>query len=226
MVTISVIIPAYNEEANIKELLDTVQMRAIGNHEYIVSVSGTDATASIARRAGARVIQGGLRPVALNVGASVATGEVLYFLHADTLPPQDWDELIIEAYIRGAQSGSFRLKFDSSHILLVYFAWFTRFSWSVARFGDQSLFVSKAIFQEIGGFDKNLQIMEDNEIVRRLKKVSTFVVIPKEVITSARKYHKHGLYRLQFAYIVITVLYYCRVPQDKILVIYQKQLSH
>jgi len=225
MITLSIIIPAYDEEAHIKDFLNAVRSRAIGNHEYIVAVSGTDKTANIAISIGTSVVQGGLRPTALNAGASVATGEVLYFLHADTIPPQGWDALITKAYLHGAHVGSFRLKFDCNYPMLKFFAWFTRFSWSIARFGDQSLFVSKKIFQNIGGYNEKLLIMEDNDIVRRLKKVSTFVVLPKKVITSARKYQKYGFYKLQFAYVLVTILYYCRVPQSKILAVYKKLLS-
>jgi len=226
MVTISVIIPAYNEEEQIENVLERVRSKALGTHEYIVAVSGTDATAQRARRAGATVVKGGPRAVALNAGARASTDEIVYFLHADTIPPHGWDKLISRAYEKGNCSGSFRLKFDTSYLLLNCFAWFTRFSWSVARFGDQSLYVSKEIFQYIGGFDERLLIMEDNDIVRRLKKVSTFKIIPKQVVTSARKYKKYGLYRLQLSYVLVTLLYYCFVPQDKLIAVYKKLLSY
>ena len=223
---ISVIIPAYNEEARIKDFLKTVQSRTLGNHEYIVAAGGTDNTANEAHKAGAIVVAGGPRPFALNSGAKVATGKILYFLHADTVPPKHWDQLILKAIERGAQAGSFRLKFDNNHSLLSFFAWFTRFSWSLARFGDQSLFVTKVIYQKANGFNEKMLVMEDSNIVRRLKKVTSFAVIPEQVITSARKYEKHGFYRLQCIYILVTFLYYCRVPQNMIMRIYRGLLSN
>jgi rSAM/selenodomain-associated transferase 2 len=226
MVTISVVIPAFNEENHIKDTLEIVRSRAEGIHEYIVAVGGTDKTANIARKAGATVVEGGLRSVALNVGARVATGNVIYFLHADTTPPMGWDKLISNEYESGNSSGSFRLSFDTNKLILRFFSWFTRFSWSIARFGDQSLYVSRTVFQDIGGYNENLSVMEDNDIVRRLKKVSTHSVIQKKVITSARKYEQHGAYKLQLIYVLVTILYYCGLSQARILSIYKTLLEY
>ncbi len=84
---------------------------------------------------------------------------MLYFLHADSIPPNNFITQILRAYKDGAKSGCFRLAFDYHHWFLKANAWFTRFNVNAVRFGDQSLFVTKDVFQKCGGFRENLRMM-------------------------------------------------------------------
>ena len=169
---ISIIIPTYNEADQIAETIRKTNA-GNGNHELeIIVVDGgsIDDTVAIAKKCGATVVvseQKG-RAAQMNIGASVANYEVLYFLHADCIPPKNFTSQILRAYKEGAKSGCFRLQFDYDHWFLKANAWFTRFNVNAFRFGDQSLFVTKEVFQKARGFKEELVIMEDQEIIQRL----------------------------------------------------------
>src|SRR5699024_12194073 len=91
---------------------------------------------------------------------------VLYFLHADTLPPRNFALDILKSVKKGLNAGCFRLSFNSKHPLLQGYAWFTRFNADCFRFVDQSLFITHAAFDRAGGFREDHIEMEDQEIVR------------------------------------------------------------
>ncbi len=158
----------------------------------------------------------------MNAGAQVAKGSILYFLHADSLPPQNFVSDIMKAVSSKCYSGCYRLKFDYSHWFLKANCWFTRFDVNAVRFGDQSLFVTKEIFQRIGGFDENLMMMEDQEIIKRIRKHSRFTVMKDVVITSARKYIDNGIYRMQGIFFTIWFLYYSGCSQERLLKLYRR----
>jgi hypothetical protein len=117
------------------------------------------------------------------------------------------------------------LTFDSPHPILKFYAWFTRFDVDIFRFGDQSLFVRKALFQKVGGFNENLLVMEDQEIVSRLKSHAQFGIIEKPVSTSARKYQRFGLFRLQLIFTIIVVLFYINISQEVIAHFYKTYMA-
>ena len=158
----------------------------------------------------------------MNKGASVAKHDLLYFLHADSIPPNNFTTQILRAYKNGAKSGCFRLAFDYEHWFLKANAWFTRFNVNAVRFGDQSLFVTKNIFQKSGGFREDLLMMEDQEIIHRIKKYGRFKVMNDYVTTSARKYLDNGIYRLQAIFFRIWFLYYLHYPQERLLKLHRK----
>lgn len=221
---ISIIIPAYNEELNIGSLLKTLQERQTGYvSEIIVADGGSrDQTKKVAEDYGAFVhdcIKKG-RAAQMNEGASIAESPLLYFLHADTIPPHGFDRLIINAIHKGAGAGCFRLRFDDDHPALKFYSWFTKFRCTAIRFGDQSLFASKTLFKKIKGFDESLIVMEDQEIVRQIKRETSFKIIEKNVETSARKYRKNGVFRLQFIFTVILIGYYLGAKQNTLAHLY------
>ena len=81
----------------------------------------------------------------MNAGAKAATGSILYFLHADSFPPKNFDQHIINEVEKGNSAGCFRLKFDSNHWWLRLASWLTQFRWRACRGGDQSQFITKKI---------------------------------------------------------------------------------
>ena len=97
----------------------------------------------------------------------------------------------------------FRMKFDYRHPVLEVSQWFTRINHISCRGGDQSLFVTKRLFNDIKGFNEDYIIYEDNEIISRLYNKKQFVVIPENLITSARRYRENGVWRLQYHFAVI-----------------------
>ncbi|MDZ7772485.1 MAG: glycosyltransferase [Balneolaceae bacterium] len=152
---LSVVIPVLDEEGVIGPTVRAVLERATEAPEIVVADGGSsDGTVREALEAGAgRVIQAPRgRARQMNAGASTAEGEVLYFLHADTLPPEGFDRQIASALASGCSAGCFRLSFRPSHPLLEIYAWFTRFDVDAFRFGDQSLYVTHRLFNRSGGF--------------------------------------------------------------------------
>lgn len=139
----------------------------------------------------------------MNFGAKHATGNILYFLHADSFPPKDFDTLIIEKVAKGNEAGCFSMQFNSDHWWLKLAGWLTRFNWKVCRGGDQSLFITKSLFSEIGGYNENFTIYEDNDLIAKLYKLKQFTVIQKWLITSARHYNNNGVWKLQYHFMVI-----------------------
>ncbi len=136
----------------------------------------------------------------MNIGAKSATGNILYFLHADSLPPKGFDQLIIDEVEKGNEAGCFRMQFDSNHWWLRLASWLTQFRWRACRGGDQSQFITKSLFNDIGGFDENYTIYEDNILINALYARNKFVVINKKLKSSARMYRKFGVWKLQYIY--------------------------
>ena len=224
---ISVIIPTFNEAQCIAHTLRTLRVNdKAGLIEQIIISDGgsSDDTLEIAKSEGAMVIRSQRkgRSAQMNAGATVATGAVLYFLHADTLPPLHFTNDILDAVQKGYSAGCFRLSFDHSHWFLRANCWATRFDVDAIRFGDQSLFVQKKIFVQIGSFCEKHVVMEDQEIIKRLKKKVRFSVLKKPVLTSARKYLENGIYKTQAIFFVIYFMYQLGYPQHKLVATYRK----
>jgi rSAM/selenodomain-associated transferase 2 len=228
---ISIIIPAYNEEENIAKIIEAIKKRDTGNciEEIIISDGqSTDKTMEVASNSGTTVVVSPMkgRSAQMNYGASIAKGEVLYFLHADSLPPENFAKYILNAVEKKYVSGSFRLAFEYQHWFLKANCWFTRFNVNAVRFGDQSLFVKRDIFQKCSGFDESLLMMEDQEIIHRIKRFGKFTVMNAAVTTSARKYLDNGIYRLQFIFFRIWLLYYLGYSQEYLLRLHKKLIRN
>ena len=217
--TISVIIPIYNEEGTIGRTLQRLKSMPDSNaisEIIVVDAGSTDGSISEARAHGATAIQSPRkgRAAQMNFGARAAKGSILYFLHADSIPPETFATDIREAVEQGFEAGCFRLRFDKNHWFLKANSWFTRFDLNAFRFGDQSLFVTAIPFDEVGGFCERHVLMEDQEIIGRLKKRVKFTVLPKEVSTSARKYTANGIFRLQGIFYLIYFMYQLGFSQE------------
>ncbi|MFD3000719.1 TIGR04283 family arsenosugar biosynthesis glycosyltransferase [Pontibacter toksunensis] len=221
---LSIIIPTLNEADAIGPLLQYLQRNTSTGTEILVADGGSgDETCAIVHQMGARVLrcrQKGRGPQ-MNEGAAASSGNILYFLHADTFPPAAFEAQIRQAVQQGIGSGCFRLHFDFKHWFLRLNAWFTRFDVDAIRFGDQSLFVQRDVFFKAEGFNKKLLLLEDQEIIRRLRSIAPFVVLPQQVVTSARKYREVGMYRLQAGYFLVYGLYRMGVSQEKLVRVYK-----
>ena len=226
---ISIIIPVLNEEdyiqrvlAKISENTRTDQIKEI----LVVDGESTDQTVLMAQKVGIRVISG-LRGRAkqMNLGAKKAQGDILYFLHVDSLPPPGFDAQILEVFQKGKQAGCFRLKFDSPSLFLAFFAWCTKINRPICRGGDQSLFVGMELFKTVGGFNENYKVYEDNEFIRRLYKKTRFKVINDYVETSARRYMEKGMLRLQYHFGMIHLKHYLGRGPENLYEYYRKNIA-
>ena len=225
---LSIVIPAWNEEAGIGGTLETL-CRAIagrGDVELIVSVSGDDRTAEIA--AGFPVVvclskKG--RAVQMNMGAERSTGRILYFLHADTMPPPTFCDDILDAVRTGHSAGCFQMEFDDPHWVMQLYGWFTQFPLTICRGGDQSLFITRQLFTEIGGFDETMLVMEDIEIIGRIEQRIPFHIIDRKVTTSSRRYRENGMIRQQAVFGMIHMMYAMGCSQDDLESFYRTAIS-
>jgi rSAM/selenodomain-associated transferase 2 len=160
----------------------------------------------------------------MNLGAKNAKGDILYFLHADTFPPKYFDQLIINQIKEGHNAGCFRMQFNSSHLWLKLASWLTQFSWRACRGGDQSQFISRKLFNLIGGYNENYIIYEDNILINELFARKQFVVINKKISTSARLYKKHGVWKLQYHFWTIYVKKWFGASADELFAYYKKHI--
>ena len=224
--SISIIIPTYNESACLPTLLSQLNnLSVLGIDQEIIISDGTstDNTINLASGFNVKIVTGQKgRSKQMNAGAASASGDVLYFLHVDSIPPPDFILQIFEARLRGVEAGCFRLRFDWDHWFLRVNAWFTRFNINAIRFGDQSLFVTRALFEKIGGFQEDYMLMEDQEIVNRIARHTKFRVLPDYITTSARKYRVNGAFRMQCIFFYIYFAYRFGTSQQILKNIHQK----
>jgi rSAM/selenodomain-associated transferase 2 len=196
---VSVVIPTLNEAGVIVDTLRSLQpMRAAG-HEVVVSDGGSvDATVERARPLADRVIS--VRPGRagqMNAGAAASSGDVLLFLHADTLLPPGADRLVRDAVSRpGARWGRFDVRLSGRSVLFrvieAGISWRSRLT-GIAS-GDQAIFVRRVAFDDVGGFNE-MPLMEDLDLSRRLKALAPPVCLRARVVTSSRRWEERGIVR-------------------------------
>jgi glycosyltransferase involved in cell wall biosynthesis len=192
---ISIIVPAYNEEALLAGTLRALRVSAdavgVPCEIIVVDDGSTDRTAEIAREHGARVVGVNLRHIAAarNAGAKVAAGDLLVFVDADTLVPPEVLQGAVAAVRAGAAGGGSAVRVDSNDprwgpAVMVFASWLMRTArWAAGCF----LFVRRDIFESVGGFDERYFASEEIHLSRAVKKHGRFVILREPVITSSRK---------------------------------------
>jgi len=223
--SLSVIIPTLNEENHIRQTLE--HLGKISHGEVIVVDGGsTDKTVQIAKACGVRLLSS--RPSRggqLNAGASEATGDLLLFLHADTIVPDNFLSLIRQTMTDfEVAGGSFALKIQPSTPLLRYIernvTWRTRLF--RLPYGDQAIFVRASLFRLMGGY-ADIPLMEDVEFIRRLRKIGKLAFIPVPVITSSRRYTETGSLRAILKNKLVSFGYYLKVSPSRLAQFYYKK---
>jgi rSAM/selenodomain-associated transferase 2 len=228
--TISIIIPTFNEATIIVQQIEHIKIFGGQTVSEILVCDGnsTDDTVAIATVAGAHALLcvERSRAVQMNFGAQHATGEILYFVHADTKLRPEFVTDIQEAVSEGYHAGCYRYVFDSNKSILKFNAWTTRFDRIFCRGGDQTLFVSREVFMQLNGFNEYYCIMEDYDFLIRLRKKFQFKIIQKDVIVSARKYDTNSWLRVQMANIVAFAMFSINIRPRKIRSTYKKMLNY
>ncbi len=194
--SVSVVIPSLNEEkwigSSIRSALEA------GATEVIVTDGGSmDATIEIARTLGARVVEGeGMRARQMNAGFEATTGDVVCFLHADTLLPDDGCKAMLESVARGVEFGGFRLSFCEPSLRLSVAAFMinTRTSLTRTPWGDQAQFFRRDVFDAAGRYAE-VPIMEDYDMAQRMKRRSRPTLLHTKVKTSGRRFLELGILR-------------------------------
>lgn len=227
---ISIIIPILNEQDFIGILLQHLQINSSADtiKEIIVVDGGsTDNSEQIVKKfPSVKFLKSEKgRAKQMNFGANHSSGTILYFLHSDSFPPEHFDQHILKEVEKGNKAGCFRIQFDSDHWWLRLASWLTQFHWRACRGGDQSQFITKELFDDIGGFDENYIIYEDNILINELFARKQFVVINKKLQTSARLYRKHGVWKLQYHFWTIYVKKWFGADAKELFAYYQKNLQ-
>jgi rSAM/selenodomain-associated transferase 2 len=195
---ISVIIPTLNEEASISAVLESI---ARSDEVEIIVVDGgsEDNTVESAGLFGATVmVSEAGRGRQMNFGAARASGKVLLFLHADTILPNGWIDHVLGSLNRpGVIAGAFEFGTDGRGWqikLIEKLANFRAKKWQLP-YGDQGIFLTTEVFLRLGGFPE-MPIMEDFELLRRLKRHGRIHIAPTAVMTSARRWDNLGVWRV------------------------------
>jgi rSAM/selenodomain-associated transferase 2 len=220
--SVSIIIPVLEEAGNISEIIRHVRALDGGDIAEIIVVDGDPegGTINAIRDEGVRttVAETG-RARQMNRGAGLATGDVLLFLHADTLLPANALALVRSIMNDiGLVGGAFDLGFDTRRrifrITETYV--FLRTRLTNIPFGDQAIFVRRDLFEKIGGYH-DIPIMEDVELMKRIRRRGDRIrIIPEKVRTSPRRYEQEGIVRATIRNWMLQLQYALGVPPERL----------
>lgn len=224
---ISIVIPCLNEEKNIHATLLALQNARQRGHEIILGDAGsTDNTRNIASPLCDKIIpckKG--RAIQMNTAAEFASGDILCFLHADTIAPENLDTLISEALANNKNVwGRFNIRLSGQH-------WSFRIIESLINIrscisgiasGDQGIFITQRAFNKLNGF-KLIPLMEDIELSQRLKEKSRPVCISKNyLLTSSRRWEEHGIARTILLMWSLRLKYFLGTPAGQLEKLYRR----
>jgi rSAM/selenodomain-associated transferase 2 len=221
---ISVIVPTLDEAQHLPHALLSLK-NAKDIETIVVDGGSTDGTPEIAKRAGCCLLCSPPgRALQMNAGANAASGSILLFLHADTRLPERFDEQVRRALdqrrttLRAVPvAGAFRLRIDGPQRSLRLIEWGANFRSRHLQmpYGDQALFLKAETFRTIGGF-RELPIMDDFEMVRRLRRLGRIAILPSPVATSARRWQAIGPWRTMWINQEVIAGYYLGVQPDRL----------
>ena len=194
---VSIIIPVLNEADRIEAALEALAPLRERGCEVIVADGGsTDGTLALAAAGADRVLTAPRgRASQMNAGTRAACGDVLLFLHADTMLPDNADRLVQDGLARsGGTWGRFDVQFTNGALPLIAVAMNLRSRLTGIATGDQAIFVTRAAFETVGGFPA-VALMEDIALSARLKRLSRPLCLAARVTTSPRRWHTQGVVR-------------------------------
>jgi rSAM/selenodomain-associated transferase 2 len=224
-VDVSILIPALNEAAVIGAAVRQAADALPGRQVIVIDGGSSDGTAAIASTHATVLRSTRSRGAALNDAARIARGNVLLFLHADThLPAGAGDEIRRVLHDRRVVGGAFRFSFDERRaIARAIAAWVNLRSRMFNVFlGDQALFVRKDIFLRAGGF-RDWDLMEDLEILHRLRKFGRLRMTRSSITTSARRHVRDGWLRTTGTVWMVTWLHFFGISHRTLAVLYRRR---
>ena len=219
---LSIIIPTLNEASNI----DLTLKKILHKETEIIVVDGEslDDTKKRAEEYGARVASSPpRRAVQLNLGANMAKGDVLLFLHADTHPPDHFVECIFMTLMnQGTIAGAFRFKTDLDRSLMKTVEYMTNMRSRIFNlpYGDQGLFLTKKTFDAAGGFP-DVPVAEDLYFVRNLAKRGRIRIASLHAVTSARRWRQKGILYTTVINSIILIGCLLGVPPERFASLYK-----
>lgn len=223
--SLSIIVPLFNEIEGLPALLAHLQLfKNKGVEVVLVDGGSADGTVDAVKQAGFTMIHSDKgRGTQMNAGVKYATGDVFLFLHADTLLPNNADKLIEQA--AGSEElvwGRFNVQLDSNKVTFSVISFFINWRSSLTGIatGDQAIFINRVLWDSVGGFPQQM-LMEDIEICKRLKNKAQPVCFKEKVITSARRWHKYGVWQTIFLMWRLRWLYWRGVSAEKLAEYYQ-----
>lgn len=208
---LSIIIPTLNEEAYLPHLLESIKYQNYRRHEVIIAdADSSDSTVEIAKMYGCKITTGGLPGTGRNKGVSIASGEYLLFLDADTvLPPNFLYEILSESYKRQIDTATcLMLPLSEKKIDKILHSAANRYIRITQRFYPHApgfcILAKKSIHYKINGFNEELKLAEDHDYVRRVSKIGKFRVLSSQKIpVSIRRMEKEGRLKLTMKYVCI-----------------------
>jgi rSAM/selenodomain-associated transferase 2 len=221
---ISIIIPVLNEASVIIQALSSLQPLRQKGHEVIVVDGGSDDdTMFLSKPFADKVIQSPRgRSRQMNIGTTLASGDILLFLHADTFLPEGADQIINEEIKRKKKVwGHFDVKLSGRHWLLriIELLMNCRSRLSHIATGDQAIFVKREIFETIGGFPE-IDLMEDITLTKILKRYGRPICLWQRVLTSSRRWETKGLFRTIFLMWFLRLAYFYKVDTKRLIKLY------
>lgn len=221
---LAIVIPTLNEAHSIETILPMLNQQV--GVEVIVSDGGSeDGTLAVAQAGGAIALscdRGRARQ--MNAGAKLATADLLLFLHADTRLPPNFLTTVEQMARSNAAAGAFRLKIDGTEAGLRLVEWGVNWRSRLFQlpYGDQALFLRREVFWQLGGFS-DLPMMEDFEMVLKLRRRGRIAIAPDAVFTSARRWQKLGIFKATLINQIAIAAYLIGISPDRIADWYRRQ---
>jgi glycosyltransferase involved in cell wall biosynthesis len=219
--TLSIIIPTHNEEANLLELATFFEKNIDSSYNIEVIVADSSSITRCEKKLEGKYIFLATNKVCrasqMNDGAKIARGDILVFLHADVRPPVNFINDICNTIHEGYEFGFFAYKFNPSSWILNVNSSFTHKKGIFSGGGDQIHFFSKKRFFELGGYRENFVIMEDFDMMRRVKSLKIpYTILKSQAIVSSRKYVKNSWLRVNLANLIAFSQFVLGVNPEKI----------